>query len=137
MAGRIKKVLDPVISLKQSAFLANMNILDGIVVINEVVYFAIKTKKKCFILKVDFENAYDSVSWNFLDYMMSRFGFYVKWRSWIKKCIFSGRGSMLVNESPIKEFSMQKGLKQGDPLAPFLYLMLAKGLNGLMKNAVS
>lgn len=44
---------------------------------------------------------------------------------------------MLINGSPTKEFSIQKGLKQGDPLAPFLYLLVVEGLSGLMRNAVT
>jgi hypothetical protein len=51
-----------------------------VVVVNEVVDFAKWTKKECVILKVDFEKAYDSVSWSVLDYMLKRVGFGAKWR---------------------------------------------------------
>jgi hypothetical protein len=44
-------------------------------------------KKKCVVLKVDFENVYDSVSWGFFDYMLRRFGFGEKWRAWMKMCV--------------------------------------------------
>lgn len=128
LAGRLKKVLDSIISNNQFAFLANRNILDGVVVINEVVDFVRKTRKNCFILKIDFEKAYDSVNWKFLDFMMVRLGFCVRRMSWIRECICLGRCSVLVNGSPTKEFLIQKGLKQGDPLAPFLYMMVAEGL---------
>lgn len=105
--------------------------------INEVVDYAKKSKEQTCILKIDFEKTYDSVSWDFLNYMMERLGFCEKWRRWIRVCTFSGKCSMLVNGSPIKEFNIQKGLKQGDPLAPFLYLMVAEGLSGLMRNTVA
>lgn len=59
----------------QSAFIENRFILDRVVAINEVVDEAIRKKKKCLILKVDFEKAYDSVNWKFLDYMMIRMSF--------------------------------------------------------------
>lgn len=88
-------------------------------------------------LKVDFAKAYDSVNRNFLDYMMGRFGMDGKWRMWIKECIFKGDLSTLVNGTPSEEVKIQKGLKQGDPLAPFLFLMVAEGLTGLMRNAVN
>lgn len=135
LAARLKMVLKPVISPNQSAFLPERNILDGVVIINEVVDFVNKTKKKCLILKVDFEKAYDSVNWSFLEYMMRRMGMDEKWRKWIKECVFKGDLSVLVNGSPTKEFTIQKGLKQGDPLAPFLFLMVAEGLTGMVNKA--
>lgn len=63
-------------------------------------------------------------------------GFCEKWRSWIRTCI-SGSASVLVNGCPTAEFPLQRGLKQGDPLAPFLFLVVAKGLSGLVSKAVS
>jgi hypothetical protein len=105
-------------------------------VVNEVVDMARKSGKECLILKVDFEKAYDSVDWNFLDYMLRRFGFSDQWRSWIRACIFSGSMSILVNGSPTEEINIQCGLKQGDPLAPFLFLLVAEGLGGLIRRAV-
>lgn len=137
LVGRLNKVLNSLISSNQSAFIANRNILDGVVVINEVVDEANRKKKKCLILKVDFEKANDSVNWNFLNYMMIRLGFCEKWRKWIRACIFSGKCSVLVNGSPIEEVEIQMGLKQGDLLSSFLYLMVAEGLSVMMKNGVS
>ncbi|PNX97042.1 cytochrome p450 [Trifolium pratense] len=80
--------------------------------------------------------AYDSVSWSFLDYMLRRFGFDAKWRSWVKACVFAGSLSVLVNGSPTEQIDISKGLKQGDPLAPFLFILVAEGLGALMKKAV-
>jgi hypothetical protein len=88
------------------------------------------------IFKVNFEKAYDSVDWSFLDYMLGRFGFSDKWRAWIRACVYAGSMSVLVNGSPTAEINIQRGLKQGDPLAPFLFLLVAEGLCGLMKKAV-
>jgi hypothetical protein len=76
------------------------------------------------------------VDWNFLEYMLHRFGFGAKWIRWIRACVFAGNLSILVNGSPTKEFNIQRGLKQGDPLAPFLFLLVAEGFGGVMKKAV-
>lgn len=75
--------MNPLISSNQSAFLPKRNILDGVLIINEVVDYAKKEMKECLILKVDFEKVYDTVNWNFLEYMMSRFGMGDKWRLWL------------------------------------------------------
>ena len=135
LAGRLKKVVPKVISETQNAFIAGRNILDGVVVVNEVVDMAKRSQKKCLILKVDFQKAYDTVNWKYLDYMMSRMGFNAKWRKWMNACVSSNSISVLVNGSPTDEFVAQKGIKQGDPLAPFLFLIAAEGLTGLTKKA--
>jgi len=120
----------------QFTFIRGRNLLDGVVIANEVIHEAKTSKKPCLIFKVDFEKTYDSVSWDFLFYMLNRMGFHEKWVSWIKGCLKSIYISALVNESPTKEFKTSKGLRQGDPMAHFLFLIVAEGLNGLMRMAI-
>lgn len=108
LAGRLRRILERLIANVQSAFIPNRNILDGVAIINEVVDFAKKERKRCMILKVDFERAYDSINWGFLDYMMRKFGMDEKWRKWIKVCVCCGNLSMLVNGSPMEEVNIQK-----------------------------
>ncbi|MCI29460.1 RNA-directed DNA polymerase (Reverse transcriptase), partial [Trifolium medium] len=117
-------------------FLKGRQLVDGVVAVNEAIDFAKKSGKECMILKVDFEKAYDSVDWGFLDYMLRRFGFSSKWRAWMKTCVCGGNLSVLVNGSPTEEIQIRRGLKQGDPLAPLLFLLVAEGLGGLMRRAV-
>lgn len=62
LASRLKKVIGPLISNAQVAFVANRPILDGVLVVNEVVDLAKKKKNDCRIFNVDFEKAYDSVN---------------------------------------------------------------------------
>jgi hypothetical protein len=110
--------------------------VDGVLVANEVVDWVKKANIDCLIFKVDFEKAYDSVEWGFLEYMLYRFGFSDKWIEWIRVCVFADNLSVLVNGSPTKEIHIQKGLKQGDPLAPFLFLIVAEGFSGVMRRVV-
>lgn len=110
--------------------------MDGVLVINEIVDFAKKSNEECLILKVDFEKAYDLVDWGFLVYMMRRVGFCAKWIEWMKAYVCGGSMSILVNGSPTGDINIQRGLKQVDPLAPFLFLLVAEGFSGLMSNAV-
>ncbi|GKU98532.1 hypothetical protein SLEP1_g11525 [Rubroshorea leprosula] len=109
--------------------------MDGVLVANEVIDKAKKKKRKTIMFKINFEKAYDKVSWEFLEYMMQRMGFYDKWRKWIGECLRKSLVSVLVNGSPTRQFNVSKGLKQGDPLSPFLFLIIAEGLNGLVSNA--
>ncbi|RZB71032.1 LINE-1 retrotransposable element ORF2 protein [Glycine soja] len=135
LASRLKKVIAKLISPCQSAFISGRQILDGVLMINEVVDLAKRRKDECLLFKVDFEKAYDSVSWSFLTYMLNKMGFDKRWIGWIQACVFSSSMSVLVNGSPTDEFTAHKGLRQGDPLSPFLFLIVAQGLSGLVQKA--
>ncbi|KAJ9562034.1 hypothetical protein OSB04_007194 [Centaurea solstitialis] len=136
LAERMKSVLVNVISNVQSAFLKGRSILDGILVANETISYLKSSRKKGLIFKVDFEKAYDSVSWEFLLDLLEQMGFGRKWRKWVGTCLKSSRISILVNGSPTEEFSMEKGIRQGDPMAPFLFLVVAKGMHVMVEEAI-
>jgi len=132
---RLKKVISKVIDGRQSAFLEGRGLLDSVLVANEVLEEYKRKRKSCVLFKVDYEKAYDSVSWDFIYYMLWRMGFCDLWIRWIKGCLESASVSVLVNGSPTKEFFPMKGLRQGDPLAPFLFLIVAEGLAGVSRMA--
>ena len=119
MANRLVGVLGDIVSEVQSAFIAERQILDGPFILNEVLQWCKLKKKQMLLFKVDFEKAYDSVRWDFLDEVLKKFGFGSKWCAWIQSCLRSSRGSIIINGSPTEEFQFFKGLKQGDPLSPF------------------
>ncbi|GKE61347.1 RNA-directed DNA polymerase, eukaryota, reverse transcriptase zinc-binding domain protein [Tanacetum coccineum] len=80
--------------------------------LNEIVQWCKKRNKQDMIFKVDFEKAFDSVRWDFLEDIMRKFGFGDKWCMWIRSCLRSSRGSVIVNGSPTEEFQFYRGLKQ-------------------------
>lgn len=136
LASRLKLVLHKLIDEAQFTFVGGRSMLNNVVVANEVGHEAKRKKSPTLILKVDFEKVYDSVSWDFLVYMLRRMNFSEKRIRWIRGCLESSSVSVLVNGSSTDEFKMQKGLRQGDPLAPFLFIIVAEGLNGLVMRAI-
>ncbi|CAL5398010.1 unnamed protein product [Camellia sinensis] len=136
LSNRMKKVMPCIISETQSAFIGGRNILDGIFIANEIVDSWKKNQKKGIVLKLDFQKAFDSINWAFLFSMLSNFGFGNKWISWIQECLTSAKISILVNGSPTSEFSPERGLRQGDPLSPLLFNIVAEVLNILLLRAL-
>nr|GEW56594.1 RNA-directed DNA polymerase, eukaryota [Tanacetum cinerariifolium] len=77
---------------------------------------------------VNFEKAFDSVKWDYLDETLKAFGFGSKWRNWISSCLNNAMESVLINGSPTLKFQFHKGLKQGDPISPSLFILIMKTL---------
>ncbi|XP_057774901.1 uncharacterized protein LOC130993882 [Salvia miltiorrhiza] len=111
-------------------------ILDGAVILNEVVVESKKKRRSRIFFKIDFAKAFDSVQWDFLDTLLDRMNFDGIWRKWIQGCLQSATASVLVNGSSTGDFKMERGLRQGDPMSPFLFLIVAEGLNALVERAV-
>nr|GFA24865.1 RNA-directed DNA polymerase, eukaryota, reverse transcriptase zinc-binding domain protein [Tanacetum cinerariifolium] len=95
-------------------------ILDGPFILNEIVQWCKKRNKQAMFFKVDFEKAYDSVRWDFVEDILRKFGLGDKWCTWIRSCLQSSRGSVIVNGSPTEEFQFYKGLKQGDQVGDLM-----------------
>ncbi|GJZ46097.1 RNA-directed DNA polymerase, eukaryota [Tanacetum coccineum] len=110
LSNRLCIVMPDLISDVQTAFISKRQILDGPFILNELISWCKYHKIKAMIFKADFEKAFDSVRWDYLDGVLNNFGFGVKWRGWIQACLSSAMGSILVNGSPSSEFKFHKVL---------------------------
>ena len=131
----LKKVVSKVVSQAQNAFLEGRQILDAVLIANEAIDSMLKMNENRVLCKLDIEKVYDHISWNFLLIMMRKMGFGEKWASWISWCISTASFSVLVNGIPSGFFNSIRGLRQGDPLSPYLFVIGMKALTNLINRA--
>ncbi|MCH94114.1 hypothetical protein A2U01_0015069, partial [Trifolium medium] len=139
IANRIKVILPQVISSNQSAFVPDRLITDNILVAYEVFhYFNQSSSKKGYIgIKTDMAKAYDGVKWSFLQSTLESMGFPQHLTNTIMNCVKTVTFSILINGKPSKSFKPHRGLRQGDPLSPYLFIICANVFSGLISKSQS
>lgn len=138
LANYLKALLPLLISENQSAFTSNRLITDNVLVAFELMhYLHHKTSgKDSFItIKLDMSKAFNRVEWNFIKSVMERLGFSLRWISLIMQCITSISYSVIINRETDGNIIPTRGLRQGDPLSPNLFLLCAEGLSSLIQEA--
>lgn len=89
------------------------------------------------ILKVDLEKAFDTLNWGFVDLIMEHMNFPPTWRKWVFGILSSARTPILVTGAPTREFCIKRGVRQGDPISPFLFIITMEALDVVMRRAVN
>ncbi|KAL5549649.1 hypothetical protein UlMin_004880 [Ulmus minor] len=134
LANRLRKIMDTVISQEQSAFIPGRLISDNAIIGFECLH-AIKrqkTKKNYLALKLDMAKAYDRVEWGFIYKIMMKLGFSEVWTNKIMACISSVSYSFQFNGQRVGHLIPSRGLRQGDPLSPYIFLLCGEGLSSLL-----
>ena len=138
LVGRLKIHLSSIITENQAAFIPGRNIMDNVIMAHEMLH-SLKSRRRWansyMAVKTDTSKAYDRLEWKFLRDVMVYMGFDMKWIGWIMRCVESVSFSVLVNGSPSGHITPTRGIRQGDPLSPYLFILCSEVLSHLMTNA--
>jgi hypothetical protein len=137
IANRIKSVLSSCLSVEQLGFLQGRKIQDAIGVAHESLHNIKKKKIKSLVMKLDLKKAYDNIDWDYLRLTLITVGFGVQLTNWIMCCVTTTNFTVLINGEATEYFKSGRGLRQGCPLSPYLFILIMEGLSLMLKRSIS
>lgn len=139
LVNRLRPLLEEVVSENQSAFIPGRMIRDNALLAFKCLHYmehGTATNSDFCAYKLDLSKAYDRVDWSYLENTMHKMDFSHRRVQWIMRCVTTVNYSVKFNGISLEAFSTTRGLRQGDPLSPFLFLFVADGLSALLKHEV-
>lgn len=136
LANRLRGFLDEIIFDEQSAFVPKRLITDNVLTAYECTQYLRRKKGKmgACAIKLDMAKAYDRVEWSYLEGIMLKLGFHEDFVHRIMRCVSSVSFSIKINGKMSECFRPTRGIRQGDPISPYLFLLCAEGLSSLLKS---
>lgn len=135
VANRLKPLLPSLVLGEQSGYVEGRKHLNNIIHAHEVVHSLTSKRKAGMIVQLDIAKSYDKMNWIYIRKVLISFRFNHNRVRWIMALVTSSSFSIFVNGSPSETFIPSIRLRQGDPLSPFLFILMMEGLGRSIKNA--
>jgi hypothetical protein len=135
MSTRLQSVITKVVHANQYGFIKGRNIQDCLAWAFQFLHICHKSKREIVILKLDFDKAFDMVEQEVIISMLRHKGFSEKWVRWVQVILSSGTSQVLLNGVPGKSVRCKRGVRQGDPLSPLLFMLAVDLLQSIVNKA--
>jgi retron-type reverse transcriptase len=137
IANRLKPFLEKSLSPEQLGFLKGRRIQDAIATAHECIHSIKQKNLKALIMKIDLKKAFDCIDWAFLRLILHAAGFGDKFTDWILACVTSANFAVLINGEATNFFNSERGLRQGCPLSPYLFILVMESLSLLLSKSIA
>ena len=137
IASRLKSFLPKLIHEDQKGFISGRCISENVRLIYDSLFEAKQQEIPGLLLSIDFQQAFDSISWKFIHKTLDHFNFGPSFKRWIKLFQTSSESCILQNGHMTEYFKLLRGCRQGDPISPYIFILCAEVLSHMIKKDIN